>query len=184
MLKDLQADLARYRGGGASWVGIAGNPAVWSLVWYRIGHWIYKENSPRLLRWPLKLVHVVVSKLMEAFMQMRLDPSAEIGGGLYIGHSGGVHFHPDVVIGMNCDVAHHVTIGASAMGRKGVPKLGDNVYVGTGATIVGDIQIGDGARIAANTLVMTNVPPGATVMGVPGRVVMHAAPAKISGAQP
>lgn len=184
MLKELQADLARYRARGASWVGIAGNPAVWSLVWYRIGHWIYKENSPIVLRWPLKLVHVVASKLMEAFMQMRLDPSADIGGGLYIGHSGGVYLHPEVVIGMNCDVAHHVTIGASAMGRKGVPKLGDNVYVGTGATIVGDIRIGDGAKIAANTLVMTNVPPGATVMGVPGRVVMHAAPAKKSGAQP
>ena len=73
-------------------------------------------------------------------------------------------------LGSNCDVAHRVTIGTSAMGRSGAPVLGDDVYIGTGATLVGKIKIGDGAKIAANTLVITNVPAG-SVMGVPGRVV-------------
>jgi len=61
------------------------------------------------------------------------------------------------------------------MGRQGAPVLGDEVYIGTGAALVGKIKIGNGAKIAANTLVMTNVPAGATVMGVPGRIVMRAA---------
>ena len=60
------------------------------------------------------------------------------------------------------------------MGRQGVPVIGDDVYIGTGATLAGKIRIGSGAKIAANTLVITNVPEGATVMGVPGRIVMRA----------
>jgi serine O-acetyltransferase len=172
MRKELAADLARYRAGGLGWWGIAAHPAVWSLIWYRVGHWIYKEHCPALIRWPMRVIYPVVYKFLEAFLQMRLDPSAEIGEGLYIGHSGGVHLHPDVVIGRNCNLTHHVTIGTSAMGRGGVPRLGDDVYVGTGATIIGKIRVGSGAKIAANTLVMSNVPAGATVMGVPGRIMM------------
>ena len=60
------------------------------------------------------------------------------------------------------------------MGRQGAPILGDDVYVGTGATLVGKIRVGNGAKIAANTLVMSNIPEGATVMGVPGRIIMRA----------
>ena len=106
-------------------------------------------------------------------MEMCIDPQATIGGGLYIGHIGGVHINPQAVLGSNCDIAHRVTIGASAMGRQGAPVLGDNVYIGTGATLVGKIKVGNGAKIAANTLVITNVPEGATVMGVPGRIIMR-----------
>ena len=103
-----------------------------------------------------------------------LDPQATIGGGLYIAHIGGIHINPQAIIGSNCDIAHRVTIGASAMGRQGAPVVGDRVYIGTGATLAGKIKIGDGAKIAANTLVMSNIPAGATVMGVPGRIVMRA----------
>jgi len=60
------------------------------------------------------------------------------------------------------------------MGREGSPVVGDDVYIGTGATLVGKIKVGNGAKIAANTLVMSNIPAGATVMGVPGRIIMRA----------
>lgn len=70
------------------------------------------------------------------------------------------------------------------MGRKGLPVLGDEVYIGTGATLVGKIKVGSGAKIAANTLVMTNVPEGATVMGVPGRIVMRPRPAAVPVSPP
>jgi serine O-acetyltransferase len=110
----------------------------------------------------------------EVVMEMSLDPHATIGGGLYIGHIGGVHINPQAIIGSNCNIGHRVTIGASAMGRKGAPVLGDGVFVGTGATIIGKIKIGSGVKIAANTLVMSNIPDGATVMGVPGRIIMRA----------
>lgn len=167
MMRELRLDFERY---GVSRWRLCLMPQIWAVVWYRVGHWLYKENNFKLLA-ILKLPYQLVYIFMEAFMQMRLDPSAEIGGGLFIGHSGGVHLHPDVVIGERCDIAHHVTIGTSAGGRKGVPRIGNGVYIGTGATIIGKIKVGDGARIAANTLVMTSVPPGATIMGVPGRLI-------------
>ena len=110
-------------------------------------------------------------------MEMDIDSQAKIGGGLYIAHVGGVHINPGAVLGRNCDLAHRITIGASAMGRAGIPVLGDEVYIGTGAVLVGKIKVGSGAKIAANTLVMSNVPAGATVMGVPGRIIMRPKPA-------
>jgi serine O-acetyltransferase len=137
-----------------------------------------------LVRIPLKVVSFFATKFCEIFMEMCIDPHATIGPGLYIGHIGGVHINPQAVLGKNCDLAHRVTIGASAMGRPGAPVLGDDVYIGTGATLVGKIKVGNGAKIAANTLVMTNVPEGATVMGVPGRIVMRPAKAAAPAAAP
>jgi len=171
MRRELRADLERYRDAGSSWREIFSNPVVWALVWFRFGHWVYREGPTGLIRIPLKIIYRIGAKWFEVTMEMCISAAANIGHGLYMTHIGGIHVHPDVIIGENCNLAHQVTIGASAMGRKGVPKIGNNVYIGTGAVIIGKIRIGDGAKIAANTLVMTNVPEGATLMGVPGRVV-------------
>ncbi len=170
-------DMARYREKGYAGKGLWLNPAVWSIACYRLGHWVYVDKPNVLVRLPMKAVSFVFTLFCVVFMEMDIDPQAQIGGGLYIGHIGGVHINPGAVLGRNCDLAHRVTIGASAMGRGGLPVLGDDVYIGTGATLVGKIKIGNGAKIAANTLVMTSVPEGATVMGVPGRIVMRPRPA-------
>jgi serine O-acetyltransferase len=167
-------DLARYRARGYRGKDLWLNPALWAIASYRLSHWLYVDKPMALIRIPLKLLSFVTVKWCVVFLEMDLDPQATIGGGLYIGHTGGVHINPGAVLGRNCDMAHRVTIGASAMGRKGIPVLGDDVYIGTGATLVGHIKIGNGAKIAANTLVISNVPAGATVMGVPGRIVMRA----------
>jgi serine O-acetyltransferase len=139
-----------------------------------LGNWLNVAKPFVLIRIPLKIVSLVANKICEVVMEMCIDAQATIGDGLFIGHIGGIHINPQAVLGKNCDIAHRVTIGASAMGRQGAPVLGDNVYVGTGATLVGKIKIGSGAKIAANTLVINNVPEGATVMGVPGRIIMRA----------
>jgi len=171
MVKEFRADLERYRALGVKSRDILLNPAVWAIFWYRFGHWIYKEGSPRFLRPPLKLLHVLGSLYFEALQQMRLDASAEIGQGLHIAHSGGIVLHHNTVIGRNCNLAHQVTIGTAGMGRQGVPRIGDYVYIGTGAVVIGDITIGDSARIGANSLVNRDVPAGATVIGVPALIV-------------
>jgi serine O-acetyltransferase len=173
-MNSFSADLARYRARGSRNKDLWLNPAVWAIGCYRLGNWLNVAKPFVLIRIPLKVVSLVANKLCEVFMEMCIDAQATIGGGLCIGHIGGVHINPQAVIGKNCDIAHRVTIGASAMGRQGAPVLGDNVYVGTGATLVGKIKIGSGAKIAANTLVISNVPEGATVMGVPGRIIMRA----------
>jgi serine O-acetyltransferase len=149
------------------------NPAIWAITIYRFGNWLYRAHPFILFRVPLKILYFFAYMFSEVVMEMCLDPQATIGGGLYIAHIGGIHINPEAVIGSYCDIAHRVTIGASAMGRLGSPVLGDKVYIGTGATLVGKIKIGSGAKIAANTLVITNVPEGATVMGVPGRIIMR-----------
>lgn len=171
MMDDFKQDLARYRAFGESPRRIALNPAVWCIFWYRLGRVIYGGNSWAILRLPLKILHLAGSVAMEAFMQMRLNVRAQIGPGLLIAHCGGITLHPDVVIGSHCDLAHHATLGTRGMGSQGAPRLGDNVYVGTNAVIIGPVAIGDGARIAANSLVTRDVPPGATVMGVPAQIV-------------
>ena len=105
---------------------------------------------------------------------MRLPPSAEIGGGLYISHVGGVVLHHRAVIGKNCDLSHQVTIGTAGLGRTDVPRIGHDVSIGAGAVLIGNIEVGDGAHIAANSLVNRDVPPGATAMGVPAKIVKYA----------
>jgi serine O-acetyltransferase len=166
-------DIARYKSMGHTGRRLLLDPAVWALSIYRLGNWLYTEKPFILLRIPLKIVYFFAYMFSELVMEMCLDPQATIGGGLYMAHIGGIHINPQAVIGSNCDIAHRVTIGASAMGRQGSPTIGNNVYIGTGAALVGKIKIGNGAKVAANTLVITNVPDGATVMGVPGRIVMR-----------
>lgn len=172
-MEGFSADVARYKAKGHGGRDLWLNPAVWSIGCYRLGNWLHVARPFVLIRIPLKLASFVANKCCEIFMEMCIDPQASIGPGLYIGHIGGVHINPQAVLGRNCDVAHRVTIGASAMGRQGAPIVGDDVYIGTGATLVGKIKIGDGAKIAANTLVISNIPAGATVMGVPGRIIMR-----------
>ncbi len=172
-MSNFSADITRYRSLGHKGRTLWLNPAIWAITIYRLGNWLYTANPTLLVRIPMKVVYFFAYMFSEVVMEMCLDPLATIGGGLYISHIGGVHINPQAIIGSNCDITHRVTIGASAMGRKGAPVIGNNVYIGTGATLVGKIKVGNGAKIAANTLVITNVPDGATVMGVPGRIIMR-----------
>ncbi|HEU5340238.1 serine acetyltransferase [Edaphobacter sp.] len=166
-------DIARYKSKGYHGRQLWLNPAVWAIATHRLGNWLYVDKPTALVALPLKIVFFFANLFCEVVMEMHIDALATIGPGLYIAHIGGVHINPAAVLGRDCDIAHRVTIGASAMGRQGIPVLGDDVYVGTGATLVGKIRVGSGAKIAANTLVITNVPEGATMMGVPGRIIMR-----------
>src|SRR5271154_736136 len=172
-MNEFSADVARYRSLGYRGKDLWLNPAVWSIGCYRLGNWLHVARPAFLIRAPLKVVSFFANKFCEVFMEMCIDPHASIGPGLYIGHIGGGHINPQAILGSNCDLAHRVTIGTSAMGRQGAPVLGNDVYIGTGATLVGKIKVGNGAKIAANTLVISNIPDGATVMGVPGRIIMR-----------
>ena len=166
-------DIARYKSMGAKGRQLWLNPAIWAIAIHRFGNWLYVARPFFLIAIPLKVVFFFAYMFSEVVMEMCLDPQATIGGGLYIAHIGGIHINPEATLGSNCNLTHGITIGTSAMGRPGAPVVGDNVYIGTGATLVGKIKIGNGAKIAANTLVITNVPDGATVMGVPGRIIMR-----------
>ncbi|HEV7716465.1 MAG TPA: hypothetical protein VGO53_12785, partial [Steroidobacteraceae bacterium] len=97
---------------------------------------------------------------------------AHIGSGLYIGHFGGIVVHPYAVIGNNCNLSQGVTIGQVNRGPSaGCPVIGDNVYIGAGAKIIGCIHVGNGAAVGANAAVVADVPTGAAVGGVPARIL-------------
>jgi serine O-acetyltransferase len=166
------ADIARYKSKGHKGKALWLSPVIWAIAFYRLRNWVNVANPPWLLRIPLVGFCFLPNWFCESFFAMGISPRASIGEGLYIGHVGGVLISPHAVIGRDCDISHRVTIGSSAMGREGAPVLGDNIYIGTGATLVGKIRIGSGAKIAANTLVIDDVPEGATMMGVPGRVLL------------
>lgn len=99
--------------------------------------------------------------------------SADIGPGLFILHRTGLYIGP-VTIGKNCVLNHNVTLGVKwAGGGRGVPSLGDNVWIGPGATVSGDVTVGDNVTIAAGTVLTKSVPDGCLVAGNPGRIVQH-----------
>jgi serine O-acetyltransferase len=94
----------------------------------------------------------------------------KLGGGLLMPHPNGIVIHPDAEIGPNCLVFQQVTIGTDG---RGVPRIGGHVDIGAGAKLIGPITIGDDARIGANAVVTRDVPPGATVAGIPARIIGH-----------
>jgi serine O-acetyltransferase len=103
--------------------------------------------------------------------QSDIDPRVQFGRDLMLPHPNGIVIHEDAVIGDQCMIMQQVTIGM--IGEACVPTLGNNVYVGAGAKIIGKVSIGDGARIGANAVVVDDVPPGATAVGVPAKVVQR-----------
>src|SRR5262249_1375442 len=111
----------------------------------------------------------VLQLLTEVLCGVFLPRSARIGPEFHIIHCGGVSIHPDSVIGDRVGLMHNVTIGTN-MGP-GVPPICNHVFIGCGASVLGGIPVGNGARIAANSLVITDVPEGAVAVGVPAKMI-------------
>ena len=96
----------------------------------------------------------------------------QIGSGLYMGHFGGIVVSRQVVIGRNCNLSHQTTLGVANRGaNKGYPAIGNNVYVGPGAMVIGNGRVGDNVAIGANCVVTHDVPANSVVVGVPGKVI-------------
>jgi serine O-acetyltransferase len=110
----------------------------------------------------------VLDRACIIFFNVNLGDYTDIGGGLYLPH-GNVVVDGMVRIGRNCVIGPWVTVGTR--GSVAGPRIGDDVFIGTGAKILGDITVGDRARIGANAVVIEDVPEGATVVGIPARRV-------------
>lgn len=143
---------------------------IWSLAVYRFGRWTRSLRLPVVSQLS-RATAFFLFKLAEIVTGISLPPSAKIGAGFYIGHFGPVILHGDVVIGRDCSVGPCVVIGTRGRGRAGAPVLGNGVYVGVGAKVLGAIKVGDSVNIGANAVVLTDVPDGSTVVGVPGRLI-------------
>lgn len=129
---------------------------------------------PRVLLAPFYVVSRIVLKHYEYTFHIRIAPATRIGPGLYIGHFGDIGVNQRAVIGANCNISQGVSIGQASRGRrKGHPVIGDNVFIGPGAKIIGRVRIGNNVAIGANCVVTRDIPDNAVVVGVPGRVISY-----------
>jgi serine O-acetyltransferase len=169
-----RADLGRYRAyqQGQSVLSLMlMNQGLWALLQYRFARGVYESDAPSALKKPLLVLCVLWQKLIEVLTGIELPYRARIAPGLYIGHFGAIIIHPDVVIGAGCNLSQGVTLGISGRGnRRGVPTLGERVYVGANAVIAGPVNIGDDALIAANTLITRDVAPRSVMLGNPAQL--------------
>ena len=139
-------------------------PGVHALAFHRIAH--------RLWRWRLLWLARWLSQLGRWFTGIEIHPGAKIGRRFFIDHGMGVVIGETAEIGDDVTLYHGVTLGGTAWRKeKRHPTLGNNVVVGAGAKILGPITVGDNARIGSNSVVVKDVPAGATVVGIPGRVI-------------
>jgi serine O-acetyltransferase len=105
---------------------------------------------------------------------IQIGYEVEMGSGFYIGHFGTIIISSSAVVGNNCNISQGVTIGRTNQGeRAGAPTIGDNVYIGPGAKVFGNIKIGDNVAIGANAVVTKDVDPGVVVAGVPARILSN-----------
>ncbi len=133
--------------------------------------WMHRL-SHRLWRWHLKLAARLVSQLARWLTGIEIHPGARIGNRFFIDHGMGVVIGETAEIGDDCTIYHGVTLGGTTWNKgKRHPTLGNGVVVGAGAKILGPITIGANARVGSNSVVVKDVPEGATVVGIPGRVV-------------
>ena len=131
---------------------------------YRRANWFYRHNMKFLARW--------ISQSARRRTGVEIHPGATIGRGLFIDHGMGVVIGETTIIGDNCTLYQNVTLGGTGKEHgKRHPTLGNNVLVGAGAKVLGPFKIADNSKIAANAVVLKEVPENSTAVGIPARVV-------------
>lgn len=135
-----------------------------AVLMYRAAHWFYTKRLYTVAR--------CISQLGRLLTGIEIHPGAKIGKGFFIDHGSGVVIGETTEIGDNCLVYQGVTLGGTGKEKgKRHPTLGNNVMVGAGARVLGPFKVGDNAKIAANAVVLEEVPPNCTAVGVPARIV-------------
>lgn len=163
----LRQDVRRYGG----WAAFFKEQSLWAVAWYRLGTAILTMPN---WAWPLRRVLMALWWFFFRFIEMltgvSLPATAKIGPGLRIWHFGNIFVNSQSVIGANCTLRQGVTIGNRRDGE-GAPVIQDDVDIGANAQVLGSITIGRGARVGAMSLVLIDVPPSATAVGIPARVI-------------
>ncbi len=147
------------------WEVICTYPGVHAIFFHRIAHRLWKRGWYFLAR--------LLSFFARSLTLIEIHPAAQIGRRFFIDHGCGVVIGETAEIGDDVTLYHGVTLGGTSWNKgKRHPTLEDGVIVGTGAKILGPVRIGHGSRIGANAVVIQDVPPGMTVVGIPGRAVI------------
>ena len=135
-----------------------------ALQWHRVGHWLWRSRRR-------DLAHFLQSRVSEVFA-VDIHPAVPIGSGVFIDHGTGLVVGETAVIGDDVSILHEVTLGGTGKERGDRhPKVRNGVLLGAGAKVLGNVEIGRDAKVAAGSVVLHDVPLGATVAGVPARIV-------------
>lgn len=146
------------------WEVLTAYPGLHALMAHRVNHWLWNSG----LKWLAR----VLSHVMRWLTGIEIHPGAQIGRRFFIDHGMGVVIGETTIIGDDCTLYHGVTLGGTSWSSgKRHPTLGNDIVVGAGAKILGPVEIGDDARVGSNAVVVQSVPAGATVVGIPGRIV-------------
>lgn len=165
---DWIADLARYP--ARPWLK---EQSIWALAVYRFGRRV-DRRALGLRRRILGRIYWLAFRTVETVTGVSLPKEARIGPGLRIWHFGNIFVHPGSEIGAGCTLRQGVTLGDRREGGP-APVLEDGVDLGAYAQILGPVRVGRGAKVGALSVVLADVPPGATAVGVPARIVRNAA---------
>ena len=141
-------------------------PGFHAVLFHRLAHLLYKCG--------LRFIPRMISQISRFFTKIEIHPGATIGKGLLIDHGCGVVIGETTVIGDDCTIYQGVTLGGTGKETgKRHPTLGNNVMVGAGAKILGPFTVGDNSKIAANAVLLREVEPDSTCVGVPARIVVR-----------
>ena len=139
-------------------------PGVRALIQYRIAHRLYEKGHYFLADW--------ISKRTRRKTGIEIHPAATIGKGVFIDHGMGVVIGETAVVGDYCTIYQGVTLGGTGKDKgKRHPTIGNNVTIGSGAKILGPFTVGDNSKVAANAVVLNEIPPNSTCVGVPAHIV-------------
>ena len=134
-----------------------------ALIFYRIANLLWKIRIPLIPR--------IISQFIRFLTGIEIHPGATIGRGLFIDHGMGVVIGETSIVGDHVTLYQGVTLGGTGKEKgKRHPTIGNNVVIGTGAKVLGNISVGDNSYVGANAVVIKDVPPNSTIVGVPGRL--------------
>ncbi len=141
-------------------------PGVHALAWHRLNHWLWNKRCKLLARW--------LSNMVRFFTGIEIHPGAKIGEGFFIDHGMGIIIGETTEIGRNVTIYQGVTLGGVSWKKeKRHPTIQDNVVLGAGSVVLGPITVGNNSRVGACSVVIRDVPPHSTVVGVPGKIASH-----------
>jgi serine O-acetyltransferase len=171
----IRSDYNKYKKYGSGFFAIVFlTQGFWAIFQYRVARYLFTTVSIQPFRFIIKCWILIWRKHLEILTGISIPATAQIGHSFYIGHYGAIIFNDDVILGNNCNVAQGVTLGISGWEeRRGVPTIGNNVFIGPNATIVGKITIGDDVLIGANSFVNMDVAANCTMLGVPAQVISN-----------
>jgi serine O-acetyltransferase len=173
MFRLLYSDYKKYKSYGGNFITIIFfTQGFWAIMQYRVAHFCYQKIRIPIIRQLFLFLCLLWRKVIEISTGISIPASAKIGHSFYIGHFGGIILNSNASLGNNCNIGQGVTIGVSGIGdRRGVPIIGNNVYIGVNSVVAGKITVGDNVLIGACSLVNTDVENDAVVLGVPAKIV-------------